>query len=156
MRITLASTAMAAVCGSLALGVTAPALAATPQPGRSAVVAHAPSALAETVSVGHRIVREARSASPDAAKLTALQQQLRASAGPLLAPSDPDPRDELKQALDKLIKDVTKIIDEVGQRDMAGTTTAANTFATDLKGVAAKVPGAQKGPGPLAVPVPIQ
>ncbi|MBP2404090.1 hypothetical protein SNS2_2175 [Streptomyces netropsis] len=154
MRITLASTAMAAVCGSLALGVTAPALAAAPETGR-ATVAHAPSALAETVSVGHRIVREARSASPDAAKLTALQQQLRASAGPLLAPSDPDPLDELRQALDKLIKDVTKIIDEVAQRDAAGTTVAANQFATDLKGVAAKVPTAQKGPGPLAVPVPI-
>ncbi|MGI5529305.1 hypothetical protein ACQEVX_18485 [Streptomyces syringium] len=155
MRITLASTAMAAVCGSLALGVTAPALAAAPEPGRAAV-AQAPSALAETVSVGDRIVREARSASPDAAKLTALQQQLRVSAGQLLEPSDPDPRDELKEAIDRLIKDVTEIVDEVTQGDAAGTTAAANQFATDLKGVAAKVPTAQKGPGPLAMPVPIQ
>ncbi|WP_370420135.1 hypothetical protein AB8O64_18930 [Streptomyces sp. QH1-20] len=155
MRITLASTAMAAVCGSLALGVTAPALAAAPETGHTAVAAHAPSALAETVAVGHRIVREARSASPDAAKLTALQQQLAASARQLPAPSALDPRDELKQALDKLIKDVTKIIDEVTKRDAAGTTAAANTFATDLKGVAAKVPVPQKGPGPLQVPVPL-
>ncbi|MGX8907253.1 hypothetical protein ACR820_18885 [Streptomyces netropsis] len=153
MRITLASTAMAAVCGSLALGVTAPALAAAPDTGHAAVAAHAPSALAETVAVGHRIVREARSSSPDAAKLTALQQQLEASARQL--PSAPDPRDELKQALDKLIKDVTKIIDEVTKRDAAGTTAAANTFATDLKGVAAKVPLPQKGAGPLQVPVPL-
>lgn len=155
MRIKLASTAMAAVCGSLALGVTAPALAATPETGHVAAVAHAPSALAETVSVGHRIVREARSASPDAAELTALRQQLETSAGQLLEASAPDPLDELRQALDKLIKDVTKIVDEVAKRDTAGTTAAANTFAADLKGVAAKVPGAQKGVGPLQVPVPV-
>ena len=154
MRITLASTAMAAVCGSLALGVTVPALAAAPETGRVAV-AHAPSALAETVSVGNRIVREARSASPDAARLTALRQQLETSAGQLLEASAPDPLEELRQALDKLIKDATKIVDQVAKADAAGTMSAANTFATDLKGVAAKVPTAQKGPGPLQVPVPV-
>ncbi|MEU2516267.1 hypothetical protein [Streptomyces syringium] len=156
MRIKLASTAMAAVCGSLALGLTAPAAAAAPErPGRVAT-AHAPSALAETLSVGHRIIREARSSSPDAAQLTALRQQLETSAGHLLvAPAAPDPLEELRQALDKVLKDVSKIIDEVVKRDAAGTTAAANTFATDLKGVTAKVPTAQKGAGPLQVPTPV-
>ncbi|MEU2855128.1 hypothetical protein [Streptomyces syringium] len=155
MRITLASTAIAAVCGSLALGVTAPALAAAPeQPGRVAV-AHAPSALTETLSAGNRIIREARSASPDAAKLGALQQQLETSAGQLLKAAEPDPLEELRQALDKLIKDATKIVDEVAKKDAAGTTAAADEFAVDLKDLQER-PARQGVAAPLSVPVPLQ
>lgn len=149
MRIKLASTAIAAVCGSLALGVTAPALAAAPEPGRVTVAA-APTALEETVSLGHRIVREARSASPDVAKLGALQQQLRAAAG-----RAPDPLDELEQALDKLFKDVTKIIDEVAREDAAATTLAADMVAADLKDLPER-PARQGVTAPVSVPVPLQ
>ncbi|MFI1254669.1 hypothetical protein ACH4U6_12840 [Streptomyces netropsis] len=151
MRIKLASTAIAAVCGSLALGVTAPALAAAPEPGRVVAVAAAPTALEETVSLGHRIVREARSASPDVAKLGALQQQLRAA-----VERAPDPLDELEQALDKLIEDVTKIVDEVERKDAAATTLAADTVAADLMDIPKGPTAMQKEAASLPVPLPLQ
>ncbi|ARZ66505.1 hypothetical protein SMD11_0839 [Streptomyces albireticuli] len=168
MRTTwLSTTLTAAACGSLVLGVAGPALAEAPAaaPGARTEALQrneVPVALEEIRTLVSRITREARSGSADTATLRDLQRQLDRPAERLLddiaarpkaAPMAPDPAAEIKQALDKLIKDVSKLLDDVAKKDTAATDASAADAIKDLNDMLTKIPGLVSGAIP-SLPVP--
>ncbi|MBB5118774.1 hypothetical protein AF335_06460 [Streptomyces eurocidicus] len=150
----LTAAVTAAACGSLVLGAAGPAPAGTPaRPGTRAAAAQrngAPDALAEIRALVSRITGEARSGSPDAAALASLRQRLDASAERLLddvatarpkaAPTAPDPVTEVRRLLDKLLKDISKIIDDVAGKDTPSAAADAGVADATLQDVLTKVP----------------
>lgn len=149
----LTAAVTAAACGSLVLGAAGPALAGpSASPGTRAAAPQrngAPDALDEIRTLVSRITREARSGSPDAAALTSLRQRLDEPAGRLLddvsarpkaAPTAPDPVTDVRQLLEKLIKDVNKILDDVARKDTPAAGVDASIADATLKDVLSKVP----------------
>ncbi|MCD9141139.1 hypothetical protein [Streptomyces albireticuli] len=156
----LTTAVTAAACGSLALGAasSAPAEARTAAHGTRAAAQRneVPGALDEIRTLVSRITREARSASPDTATLRSLRRQLDRPAGRLLddatarpkaAPMAPDPLPEVKQLLDELNKDVTRIIDDVTKTGTAASTEVDGVVA-DLKEILARIPALVAGAVP--------
>ncbi|MEV4436909.1 hypothetical protein [Streptomyces sp. NPDC049585] len=159
------------MCGSLALGLTGPALAAggrprpvlreeAPQP---ATPADATGHLDDTLRLGRRIVDECRTADPDLALLRDLHRQLGASAGRLLADvrthtarhAAGDTVSDVKAQAVTLIKDLTDLLAAVQAKDVAKITALVPKVVADLQALAASVPKLLTGAAPLPLPVPV-
>ncbi|GAA0473233.1 hypothetical protein ABZ951_19930 [Streptomyces sp. NPDC046215] len=169
----------AAACGSLLAGAAGPALAGqrgAPEPRPAARPAQPKAAavqqqlevaghLGETLSLTSRIAREAQAGKPDLKTLTSLRQQLQKSTAQLLeatkkltppatpkagAHRAPDPVAEIKQLLEKLIKDIEKLLQDVLKKDSAAAKASTATAVEDLKELLAKIPGLTEEAAPPA------
>ncbi|MEU7133558.1 hypothetical protein [Streptomyces sp. NPDC046261] len=172
----LHTAAVAVVCGSLAVGVCGPALAsgraadsiavAEPAPAPAGGRADSIGSLGETLSLGSRFLKEARSRTPDVDYLRDLRQRLRESADRLLvdvraraqAPyrhdSARDPVADVKAQLDKLVKDVDDLLAAVLAKDAAKVTALVAQVLADLQALLTSVPKLVGGAAPLPVPLP--
>ncbi|GAA2710751.1 MULTISPECIES: hypothetical protein [Streptomyces] len=172
MRTTLLTSISAAVvCGSLALGLTGPALAADGRPRpvlreeapRPATPADATGNLDDTLRLGSRIVDECRTAHPDLALLRDLHRQLGTSAGRLLADvraraardAAGDPVSDVKAQVDTLVKDLTDLLAAVQAKDVAKVTALVPKVVADLQALLTSVPKLLTGAAPLPLPVPV-
>ncbi len=172
----LHSAAVAVVCGSLALGVCGPALASGRATDSIAVAEPAPApasgrsdsigSLGETLSLGSRFLREARSRTPDVDYLRDLRQRLQESADRLLVDVrarahrhddgvSKDPVADVKAQLDKLVKDVTDLLAAVLAKDVAKVTALLAQVLADLQALLTSVPKLVGGAAPLPVPLPV-
>ncbi|MBF6045822.1 hypothetical protein GO001_11395 [Streptomyces sp. NRRL B-1677] len=174
-----------AACGSVAVAVAGPSLAAVnaPDPDMSVVVtipSEAPKSgaaaqqqqldavgqLGEVLTLISRIGKEARSKTPDVAALKDMQQRLRAATGHLsdsLRQSPPtrgrtatDPVGDVQDLLKKLGAAVQKLIAAAEKNDTAGVQAAINEALTVVKDLLAKLPLTGAGSNmPLPVPLPL-
>ncbi|MFI9202432.1 hypothetical protein [Streptomyces sp. NPDC053048] len=165
----LTPVAVALISGSLTLGTAGPALASGQVPDPAPVVEPAPGApaqidpmnsLGETVTLGSRFTKEARSRYPDMEHLRDLRLRLKESAGRLFvdvrarAAHAQDPVADVKAQLDKLIKDVTELLAAVLAKDVAKITALVSQVVADLQALLLSVPKLLTGVVPLPVPLP--
>ncbi|MGK5729276.1 hypothetical protein [Streptomyces sp. URMC 124] len=161
-----ASAIAVAACGSVAVGVAGPSLAAVNAPDpdmshvlpatgpRTTAAVHqqldAVGQLGEALTLVSRIGKEAQSATPDVEALKDMQQRLRSAANRLtdsLRQSPPGtgrpaaaPGDDVQELLKKLQKAIEKLIAAAAQKDSAGVEMAITEALTVVKDLLAKLP----------------
>ncbi|MFC5147904.1 hypothetical protein [Streptomyces aureoversilis] len=176
-----ASAIAVAACGSVAVGVAGPSLAAVNAPDpdmsvvlpatepKSAAAVHqqldAVGQLGEALTLVSRIGKEAQSRTPDTGALKEMQQRLRSSADRLtdsLRQQSPPssgrpavaPPDDVRDLLKKLHKAIGKLIDAAAKRDSAGVRSAITEALAVVKDLLAKLPLAEDG-STLPAPLPL-
>ncbi|MGK5546902.1 hypothetical protein ACSNOH_19545 [Streptomyces sp. URMC 127] len=183
MRVTkFAASAIAVVaCGSVAVAVAGPSLAAVnaPDPDMSVVVPPAAvpktaaaqqqldavGQLGEALTLFSRIGKEAQSKTPDVDALKEMQQRLQSATGRLgdsLRQYPPgstgrpatDPVGDVQDLLRKLGAAVRKLVGAAERNDSAGVQAAINEALSVVKDLLAKLPLAGGGM-PLPTPLPL-
>ncbi|MEU1817612.1 hypothetical protein ABZ543_20800 [Streptomyces roseifaciens] len=175
-----ASAIAVAACGSVAVGVAGPSLAAVnaPDPDMSVVLpATGPKSapgvhqqldavgqLGEALTLVSRIGKEAQSRTPDADALKEMQQRLRSSANRLtdsLRKSPPSsgrpavaPPDDVHDLLKKLQKAIEKLIGAATKNDQEGVQSAITEALAVVKDLLAKLPLTEDG-STLPAPLPL-
>ncbi|GHG52626.1 hypothetical protein [Streptomyces griseocarneus] len=165
----LTAVAAALISGSLTLGIAGPALAAGKVP--DPVIGQEPApggadrgdpvdGFGETVSLGSRFSKEARSRNPDVEYLRDLRQRLMESTDRLMSDVRArahanDPVGDVKAQLDKLVKDVTDLLAAVLAKDVAKVTALVATVVADLQALLLSVPKLVTDAAPLPVPLPV-
>ncbi|QLE74081.1 hypothetical protein FGW37_23060 [Streptomyces rectiverticillatus] len=175
-----ASAIAVAACGSVAVGVAGPSLAAVNAPDpdmsvvlpatepKSAAAVHqqldAVGQLGEALTLVSRIGKEAQSRTPDTDALKEMQQRLRSSADRLTdslrqspaASGRPAaaPPDDVHDLLKKLQKAIGQLIDAATRKDSAGVQSAITEALAVVKDLLAKLPLAGDG-STLPAPLPL-
>ncbi|WP_372405911.1 hypothetical protein [Streptomyces luteireticuli] len=177
MPVNQSTTVALALCGSLALGLTGTALAVDPvaAPKPRPVAAPSPNvtarlgllgSLGNTLALATGIVRDARAARPDLAKLKTMQRQLSdegtrlhgfARAEAQQTPANPknkkkDAAGDVKADLDQLTQAVTKLLGDLAAGNVAAVTADVTQVLAILTKMLTDVP--KVAPGGLPAPLP--